>query len=450
MTATPEDDSPIILVSADSHVGPRLREDLRDYCPSDLLDDLDRTIAQLEAHPANWTMRDALGAEMAAKLERRNETYAWNRQTDGHHDFAARRADMDRDGVACEIIFHGSQNGQPMPFLGGAFANSQERSGRWVEHARVGAAMYNRWLADRCAEDPVRHLGLAQVVFADLEQAARDIRAAAELGLRGVNFPAPRAGIPGFDDPSWHPVFAACVETGMLLNTHIGGAPPLADPQIRSAEIAIPIVAMELAWVGRRGLWHLVFAGVFERYPELKYVLTEVTGDWWTPHAVEMDSIYRDPIAGIDLQRLMPRPPSSYMATNVWFGASFPSHSEAVSAVEGGYAKRVQWGADYPHAEGAWHYSEDPGAPSVVRLSLAHTFHGLPLTDVRDMVGGATIECYDLDRVALQAIADRIGPTPAELGSKPDLSVLPDRYQGLAFRADGALYGVDRPAVPAS
>jgi hypothetical protein len=34
--------SPVVVVSNDTHIGPRLVEDLRDYCPARHLDDFDR------------------------------------------------------------------------------------------------------------------------------------------------------------------------------------------------------------------------------------------------------------------------------------------------------------------------------------------------------------------------------------------------------------------------
>jgi hypothetical protein len=37
-------DEPVILVSCDTHVGPRLLEDLRPHCPSASLDDFDRNL----------------------------------------------------------------------------------------------------------------------------------------------------------------------------------------------------------------------------------------------------------------------------------------------------------------------------------------------------------------------------------------------------------------------
>jgi hypothetical protein len=40
-----------------------------------------------------------------------------NLQTLGHHDPVARLADYDYDGIAAGVIFHGSMNMEPIPFI---------------------------------------------------------------------------------------------------------------------------------------------------------------------------------------------------------------------------------------------------------------------------------------------------------------------------------------------
>ena len=82
--------APVTIVSADSHVGPRLREDLRDYCPAKHLDDYDALIEQTGPIVNGQAL---LGHPNAGP---------------GHYDPAARLADMDTDGVAAEVIYHGS------------------------------------------------------------------------------------------------------------------------------------------------------------------------------------------------------------------------------------------------------------------------------------------------------------------------------------------------------
>jgi hypothetical protein len=49
-------------------------------------------------------------------------------------------------------------------------------------------------------------------------------------------------------------------------------------------------------------------------------------------------------------------------------------------------------------------YADDPDEPSVTRLSLANTFHGLAESSVRKMCGENAIECFDLDAPALAEV----------------------------------------------
>src|SRR5437763_15853048 len=91
---------PVAVVSNDTHVGPRLIEDLRPYCPSKHLDDFDQFAA------TTATEKDAA----AALLEGSGYLDHPNFRTAGHHESAARLADYDHDGVAAGVIFHGSMN----------------------------------------------------------------------------------------------------------------------------------------------------------------------------------------------------------------------------------------------------------------------------------------------------------------------------------------------------
>ena len=83
----------LVIVSADSHVGPRLAEELRPYCPSAHLDEFDGLVGQVTTLKANI----AGFADFLLKHP--------NFKTEGHHDSAARLADYDYDGVAAGVIF---------------------------------------------------------------------------------------------------------------------------------------------------------------------------------------------------------------------------------------------------------------------------------------------------------------------------------------------------------
>jgi hypothetical protein len=191
----------VTVVSVDTHIGP-LMSQLRNYCPQALLDDFDAFVASLPEDP--------IGASLSAMLDPPEiEAYRWNARALGHHDVAARIADMDRDGVACEVVFHSSANGQPMPFsrhLG--LRERLSRRGDADDRAAVklemaGLRMFNRWLVDYCSVERERHVGVCQLSMADMDATIDDVVWAHEQGFKAVNFPAPSSALPTFDDPVW-------------------------------------------------------------------------------------------------------------------------------------------------------------------------------------------------------------------------------------------------------
>ena len=97
---------PAIVVSCDSHAGPKLIEQLRAYCPEQYLERFDEDAAG-QAQQAEG-MRPTMSARMAHP----------NLDLDGHWDPRARLRDMDNDGVAAELIWHFSQNGENLPWIG--------------------------------------------------------------------------------------------------------------------------------------------------------------------------------------------------------------------------------------------------------------------------------------------------------------------------------------------
>ena len=162
--------------------------------------------------------------------------------------------------------------------------------------------------------------------------------------------------------------------------------------------------------MGRRALWGLIFGGVFERHPGLKLVLTEQMASW-VPHTMrQLDGIYDDNLRsfqgfGDDL----PLRPSEYWARNVFVGNSFMSRPEALMRNEIGLSN-IMYGTDYPHAESVF---------PLTRLAMRQAFHGLPSEEVAMIVGGNAARCFSFDVDALRPIADRIGPTVAEINVPP-------------------------------
>ena len=339
---------------------------------------------------------------------------------------------MDLDGVASEVLYHFSTNGEPFPFMmqvAGGLTNDQSD----LELATVGYHLYNEWLADWVAIDSQRLLGLAYVPIWDIDLAVKEVEWAASRGLHGVNFPPPgRPDTVLYNHPEWDPFWAACVDNNMPLNTHSSGGQPIDY----SGPGGINVQVYEGGgWLSRRGVWWLIHGQVFERFPDLKLIITEQFEGWYVPTIRELDAIYVRFGTAAPGPRL-PKQPSEYFAQNVFLGASFMSTWQAEDAVRNGYASNVLWGRDYPHAEGVFQHLDDPEAEPVTRIALRNLFSHVPPRETVQMAGENVIRVFGLDGDYLQKVAVDIGAqTLAQLGDAPDPATFPsiDRISN-AFR----------------
>ncbi len=407
---------PLVIVSADAHIGPRLIEELRPCCPPDLLSAFDAYVADTGRSKGRYVEHDARADD---------ELSPWRNQwAAGHHDPQARRRDMDQEGIAAEVMFHGSQNDQPVPFQTTMLGPPDD-----PELYAAGIRIYNRWLAETCAAARPRHVGLAHLPMWDIEAATAELRWAADAGLRGVNFPAPRSWLRPYNDRAWEPFWKAAEELNMPLSTHAGAG----DPAVFQGPELVALMSIESGgWFSRRAAHLMIFGGVFERHPGLTLVLTEQPGEWWPYLEQELDSVHQSQASNGPLARQVPRRPSEYLHTNVYVGASFLSRDEAHGAVRDGYADRIMWGSDYPHMESTW----QAGATNYSQLSLRFSLAGLDEAAVRAMVGETAAKVYGLDLEALRQVAAAIDAPTYEAISQP-LEKVPAGASPFAFRTVG-------------
>jgi len=87
----------------------------------------------------------------------------------------------------------------------------------------------------------------------------------------------------------------------------------------------------------------------------------------------------------------------------------------------------AMWGTDYPHPEGTW--------PNTVER-LRSDFGDVPVGDSRKMLGETAARCYGFDLPSLAPIAEKIGPTPADLGQDPTLVTTPEEIRAAEWWKD--------------
>jgi predicted TIM-barrel fold metal-dependent hydrolase len=409
------DSEKIVVISADGHAGPERMSDYAPYLEAKFAAEYQDYVSRIEHYDAQSGSRITGGGAGARGGE------------DGLWDFAERRRHLDGDGISAEIIF--IQGAVPFGVYPAVSAHEMSMDFAPTPQQLVaGCRAYNRWLADKCAIDPKRHLGVARVPIPDIDACVAEVEFASKAGLRaGIALPTiSRDDIPYYNDPRYERLWAACEAHGMALNIH-GGA----NLSYGGGPERLALVLAETDWFSRRGVAHLIFSGVFERYPGLRLAITEQRSHWLELVLREWDSIYAFS-GNANLRRHLPRRPSEYFASNCFIGASFMSRLECDERGRLG-STCFMWGADYPHEEGAWPHT---------KTSLRWTFGGdVSSGELRNMLGGNAARCYGVDLHALQPIADLVGPTEAQLrvpvDQLPVHSALDPRRESWAFRREG-------------
>lgn len=321
----------------------------------------------------------------------------------GAWDSNMRNKVIDEDGIVAEVLFPDGITEMNAPPFG---ADLELRPDTVVPELQwAGARAHNRWITEFCADNPLRRIGLAIIpMFWGVEAALEEVKSAYKNGLKGILIPALIGDNPGYNDVKYHPVWAFCEEHGMVVHTHSG---PAAKYDMH-APGAMGVFLTEFAWWAARPIWYMIFGGVFEKFPRLKFCITEVS-EFWVPSMLEMMDVrasVRHTSGKLgDYRSHLTMKPSEYFRRNCYVSASahFDEGSTAVRHEIG--INNIMWGSDYPHPEGSW--------PNT-RRKLIETLGPLPAAEVELILSTNAIRCYDLDKSALAAIAAKIGPLKSE------------------------------------
>lgn len=345
-------------------------------------------------------------------------------------DLDVRTEDQNSQGVVGEVVF---PNTVP-PFYRKSIVTAQPPRPEDYPQALAGIRAHNRWLKDFCAEDPVRRAGIGLILPNDLDEAVRDIEFIAEAGLRGgvllPLIPPDCHWLKPLYDPAWDRVFAAIQDHDLVMNQHSGQG----SPDYGTGPVAEAIWITEVTYYCQAGFRHLIMSGVFERFPRLKYILTE-SGCAWAPALLQqMDRIHMGFKHGAigemnyeGMEWVLKQTPSEYAARNVWYGASFPSHADLAGIDQIG-EDRVLWGNDYPHYEGTFPYNLE---------SLRLTFADIPEARRRKLLGENAAALYNFDLDALRPLAREVGPTPAQVSTPLPYDEIPQ--DSMCYLFQGAL-----------
>jgi predicted TIM-barrel fold metal-dependent hydrolase len=371
----------LIVVSSDCHAGLPIA-DYKPYLESKYHEIMDMavpiTLEMLEKAEASFLIKE-INDEWRAPIKQ---------QLTGAWDYQERLKMLAGDGIAAEVIFPDgiTENNTP-PFGAGLGLSPREQV---PELQWAGAMAHNRWLAEFCANDPARHIGVASIpLLWDVQQAVDAVRWCVDNGLTSVMIPTLWEEHDAYHHLKYDPFWEVCEDLGVIIHFHSGPAPhpeyfgatwPQED---NSSQLpgAMGVYVSEVMWWLYRPLTFMIWGGVFERYPKLKVVMTEGGTIFMLPPWLRLlDHNYTDVQFSAklgDFRSHLSMKPSEYFNRNINVGAScIPRADIELRGLIG--VENMMWGSDYPHPEGTWpntgQYHKD-------------VFTGIPEDDGRKILG---------------------------------------------------------------
>jgi predicted TIM-barrel fold metal-dependent hydrolase len=314
---------------------------------------------------------------------------------------------QEADGTVAEVVF---PNTVP-PFFPNFVLFAGPPKPEEYEHRLAGIRAHNRWAVDFQAAHPDRRAVIGQVFLNDVDDAIADAIWIKDHGLKGglllPNIPPNTTWMKPLYHPDLDPFWKVCEELELPVNAHSGtGSPDYGDFPFSGL-----LQALEIPFYSQRPLVQLMVSGVFERFPGLRFVITEL-GAAWVPEVLSMLDLFMGAVRQGALgefryteDQAPQRTATEYFHQSCWVGVSMPSPADvAVRDVIG--VDRFMWGSDYPHDEGSY-----PNTKKAVR----RVFRDVDHDDVRKMLSGNAAALYGFDLDKLAPLAARYGPTVAEV-----------------------------------
>ena len=410
-----------VVITADSHCGAAVR-DYKPYLEKKYHADFDTWADYVEAEQAKLTaMFEGSGRSPL------NVGVNGDPELDADRNFSTERRlrEQEADGVIAAVLF---PNTQP-PFAPPTATQFEAPPvGDDFEHRWAGLRAHNRWLVDFVSEAPERRAGIAQIFLGNVEGSVAEIEWARENGLRGgVLLPGapPGSGLEPLYSAAYEPIWAAAAANAMPVNHHSGGATPDYGNHFPAS---LAMFMLEVTWWSQRAVWHLLFSGVFERHPALRFINTESGTAWVLDTLDKLDSFYTrmkygkfgsEAIFGGMAVAELTMLPSEYWRRNCYVGASFLRPTE-VGLRHAVGIDNIAWGSDYPHTESSYPYT---------RQHLRLTFGGVDPADTEKMLTTNVARLYDFDVEALRPLAEQHCPTKAEIAEPIEYTEIPEEAQ---------------------
>lgn len=299
------------------------------------------------------------------------------------YDAEARVAMLDELGLDAQIMYpnvagFGNQN----------FLKSPDDALRLIS-----VEIYNDALAEFQEASGQRVFGMALLPWWDLDAAVREIERCHANGLRGiVTCSNPEeAGLPDMATSHWDPVWQVCSDLAMPVNFHIGSSKGNLDYYGKAPwpsfgpERRLAVGSANLFMGNARVVGNMIYSGVPERFPDVKFVSVE-SGVGWLPFFLEVLDHQMHETAPNELAELSMLP-SDYFRRQ-FYGCFWFERSTVRPTLEYVGAQSLMFETDFPHPTCL--YPRDDH-------DLAKALEGIPHDDVERIMSLNAAELYRID-----------------------------------------------------
>jgi len=267
---------------------------------------------------------------------------------------ALREQDQDLDGVEAEVIYGilgvSAAYGAKSPWTTSSHDSTLNRRIEDPEALSEVYEIYNEWISGFCKIAPKRFAGMACLTGTSPTDASRQLRRAADLGLRGAELDVSSVVEPIYHR-DWDTLWDTAADCNMPISFHTLGLPWRQPKQsdweaYRWVRSGLLFTLFQLS--GAEFLTSIILNGACDRYPDFKFVLGEC-GVGWIPYVLHrMDAEYNNFSSeiGLSLQ------PSEFWRRQGYSTFQDEPLSEEVIGNVG--VDNIIWGSDYPHPDGIW------------------------------------------------------------------------------------------------
>ncbi len=251
---------------------------------------------------------------------------------------------MDESGIWAQIIYPN--------FLG--FGG--QRASQLAEDIRlISFQIYNDAMAEIQQESGNRIFPMAMMPWWNIQLSAAEAVRCQKMGLRGINMnnhPQSHPGVPDLGHHDWDRLWEVCSDLNLPINFHIGASVESANwftslpwpSQTPDQKLAL---GSAMLFVNNAGvLSNLIFSGVMERFPNLKFASVE-SGVGWIPFVLEaLDYQLEEEVPGAS--EILSMKPSEYFRRQIY--ACFWFERKGLpAALESLGSDNLIFESDFPH-----------------------------------------------------------------------------------------------------